>query len=96
MTARNRNQQHFPLLSAKSFNACLFLWGEVICRRGDDMVTQKKRTDEPGNRVNEHKDPETAEGDDPCRCKETSKMTPRELLRLMMDDLAFWKKAKKD
>ena len=33
--------------------------------------------------------------DDACRCKETSHMTPRELLRLMMNDLAFWKKAKK-
>lgn len=35
-----------------------------------------------------------AEGE-PCRCEETSKMTPRELLKLMMDDLAFWKKGKK-
>lgn len=33
--------------------------------------------------------------DDTCRCKETSKMTPRELLRLMMSDLAVWKKKKK-
>ena len=30
-----------------------------------------------------------------CRCKETSKMTPQELLRLMFSDLAFWKKTKK-
>ena len=34
--------------------------------------------------------------DDACRCKEASEMTPRELLRLMMSDLAFWKKAKKE
>jgi hypothetical protein len=33
--------------------------------------------------------------DDACRCKETSQMTPRELLKLMMNDLAFWKKEKK-
>ena len=34
--------------------------------------------------------------DDSCRCKETSKMSPQELLKLMMNDLAFWKKTKKD
>jgi len=33
--------------------------------------------------------------DDACRCKETSQMTPRELLKLMMNDLAFWRKEKK-
>jgi hypothetical protein len=27
-----------------------------------------------------------------CRCKETSRMTPGELFRLMKDDLLFWKK----
>ncbi len=32
--------------------------------------------------------------DDVCRCKQTSKMTPRELLKLMMGDLAFWKRKK--
>jgi hypothetical protein len=30
-----------------------------------------------------------------CRCKEASNMTPKELLGLMMSDLAFWKKEKK-
>ena len=34
--------------------------------------------------------------DDACRCKETAQMTPRELLKLMMSDLAFWKKNKKE
>ncbi len=29
-----------------------------------------------------------------CRCKEASKMSPGELLKLMMSDLAFWKKMK--
>lgn len=33
--------------------------------------------------------------DDACRCKETSAMTPRQLLELMMRDLAFWKRPKK-
>lgn len=26
-----------------------------------------------------------------CRCSEVSRLTPRELLKLMMRDLAFWK-----
>jgi hypothetical protein len=34
--------------------------------------------------------------DDACRCKEVSEMSPRELLKLMMHDLAFWKKTKKE
>lgn len=34
-------------------------------------------------------------GEDACRCRETSKMTPRQLLGLMMSDLAFWKKTAK-
>jgi hypothetical protein len=34
--------------------------------------------------------------DENCRCKETSQMSPQELLRLMMNDLAFWKKKKKE
>jgi hypothetical protein len=29
-----------------------------------------------------------------CRCKEVSKKTPTEMLKLMINDLAFWKKAK--
>ncbi len=33
--------------------------------------------------------------DDTCRCKEVSKMTPWQLLGLMINDLAFWKKTKK-
>ncbi len=32
--------------------------------------------------------------DDACRCKETSRMTPAELMKLMIRDLAFWKKEK--
>lgn len=27
-----------------------------------------------------------------CRCRETANMTPRQLLDLMISDLAFWKK----
>jgi hypothetical protein len=33
---------------------------------------------------------------DACRCEETSKMSARELLKLMISDLAFWKKTNKE
>lgn len=51
---------------------------------------------------NQEKEQETAVSqvgagkDDACRCKEVSEMSPRELLKLMMSDLAFWKKTKKE
>ncbi len=32
--------------------------------------------------------------EDSCRCKEVSKKTLPEMLRLMVSDLAFWRKAK--
>jgi hypothetical protein len=51
-----------------------------------------------GGQGNEKEPAETKAGagkDDACRCKETSQMTPRELLKLMMNDLAFWLKRKK-
>ena len=31
-----------------------------------------------------------------CRCKEVARKTPREMLGLMISDLAFWKKAKEN
>ena len=31
---------------------------------------------------------------DNCRCKEVSTLSPGELLRVMLNDLAFWKKVK--
>lgn len=35
----------------------------------------------------------TADGkEEDCRCKEVSKKTPMELLKLMISDLAIWKK----
>jgi hypothetical protein len=45
---------------------------------------------------NETTKQQAADHDDACRCKETSAMSPRQLLGLMMRDLAFWKKAKKE
>ena len=49
------------------------------------------RTD--GNVVEKNR---KARAEDACRCEETSKMTAGELLKLMMSDLAFWKKTKKE
>ncbi len=39
--------------------------------------------------------PTEAGEDAACRCKETSAMSPRELLQLMMNDLAVWTGLKK-
>lgn len=62
------------------------------------MVTGIPKTGPPGGREKE-KEPEDVRAeagkDDACRCKEASKMTPQELVKLMFSDLAFWKKAKK-
>lgn len=33
-------------------------------------------------------------GEDNCRCKEVAKKTPFEMFKLMISDLAFWKKTK--
>lgn len=50
-----------------------------------------KRPDEKGSQVEQ----EAGEaGEITCRCKEVSKKTLPELLRLMIKDLAFWKKPK--
>ena len=63
------------------------------------MVTRHQGTvHRAGGQGNEKKPAQAQAGagkDDACRCKETSQMTPRELLKLMMNDLAFWKKEKK-
>ncbi len=62
------------------------------------MATDAKRTaassDEEKQKTAEGRKVEAA--GDVCRCEETAKMTPRELIGLMMKDLAFWKKAKKE
>lgn len=51
----------------------------------DKKPLEKERPEEP-----------EAEGgsEDSCRCKEVSKKTFPEMLKLMISDLAFWKKAK--
>ncbi len=62
------------------------------------MIRRYTRTIDSGSPGKEEKSAERQAGagkDDACRCKETSKMTPRQLLGLMISDLAFWKKSKK-
>lgn len=64
------------------------------------MVALHQKTDHPrcSQQKKEPAKPKAGAGkdEDPCRCKEASKMTPGQLLRLMAGDLAFWKKEKKD
>lgn len=61
------------------------------------MITRYKKTIDPGpGKEKKPADRQTGTGkDDDCRCKEASEMKPRGLLKLMISDLAFWKKAKK-
>lgn len=62
------------------------------------MTQQKQPPDSSGKRPGETVKPgeqEAGEGSKvSCRCKEVSKKTLPEMLRLMLSDLAFWKKAK--
>ncbi len=62
------------------------------------MDTHYAENAEPDTREKEQRSAQrqTEAGmNDACRCKEASRMTPRELLKLMINDLAFWKKEKK-
>jgi len=60
------------------------------------MTRQKQNYDSSGKRSDEKGNPAKQEageaGEIECRCKEVSKKTLPELLRLMIKDLAFWKK----
>jgi len=63
------------------------------------MITHYYSTNSPDGPGKENKNTEKqaeAASDDTCRCKEASDMTPRQLLGLMISDLAFWKKTKKN
>lgn len=62
------------------------------------MVTGNRTGADPGAAAKDKGAPSKigAAGDDACRCEEVSKMTPRQLLGLMLSDLAFWKKPKKE
>ena len=63
-------------------------------KREHGMLALYQKAVDPGGPGKTDKQVETVNNDS-CRCKDASKMTPRELLRLMVNDLAFWKKAKK-
>lgn len=53
-----------------------------------------KRPDKGAVKKSEAREPAAhGEGED-CRCKEMSKKTPRELFKVAIDDLSFWKKKK--
>lgn len=56
----------------------------------ENMGTHKHKTADPDGPGKEKKSEEE------CRCKEVSEMSPRQLLRTMLNDLSFWKKEKKE
>ncbi|HUL00863.1 MAG TPA: hypothetical protein VLX29_08420 [Nitrospirota bacterium] len=51
--------------------------------------------DSPKKEQNNEERRSGARIDDTCRCKEASEMTPGQLLKLMLNDLSFWKKGQK-
>ena len=61
------------------------------------MAKQRQGTKGPGKgpvkKREAGKPAAQGEGED-CRCKEMSKKTPRELFKVAIDDLSFWKKKK--
>jgi hypothetical protein len=62
------------------------------------MGIHKPNNEDLGHPVKNGTPAESQEGVekyDACRCKATSEMSPGELLKLMVSDLVFWKKAKK-
>ena len=61
------------------------------------MIIRNPKTADPGRTGKDEKAAESPAGegiDDACRCKEASEMSPGQLLKLMVSDLAFWKKMK--
>lgn len=58
----------------------------------------KNREDSKGHEKNPVNKKESAReamrGEEDCRCKEMSQKKPRELLKVMIGDLSFWKKKK--
>lgn len=58
------------------------------------MVRQERDEGQANEDKNRQRRSGASEQDN-CRCKETAGMSTRELLKLMISDLSFWKKAKK-
>lgn len=62
------------------------------------MIIRYPKTVDPRKPGKDEKDAVSQAGadkDDACRCKAASEMSPGQLFKLMVSDLAFWKKAKK-
>jgi hypothetical protein len=59
-----------------------------------DMIIRYPKTPGAGSTGKDEQAAGQQEGadNDPCRCKEASKMSARELFKLMVSDLAFWQK----
>lgn len=57
-------------------------------RRDDDVSTRERS----GPAENEIRKAGIHESEDDCRCKEAKEKTIPELLKIMLQDLAFWKK----
>jgi hypothetical protein len=55
----------------------------------DQKTVQPRASENERTPNGPHADQENTED---CRCKATSEMKPRELLRLMMSDLLLWKR----
>ncbi|MEW5744246.1 MAG: hypothetical protein AB1805_02220 [Nitrospirota bacterium] len=60
-------------------------------RSGD---TGEERADKERPGENDKEEGGAGQGD-ACRCKEVAEMSPFEMLKLMLRDLAFWKKDKR-
>jgi hypothetical protein len=62
------------------------------------MTADQRHADDKGKSSEEREKPtekdEVDISEDSCRCKEVSKKTIPEMLKLMLNDLAFWKKVR--
>jgi hypothetical protein len=66
---------------------------------GKDMIIRYTKDAGPVSLGNDEQAAESRAGmdnDNSCRCKEASRMSPGALFKLMISDLAFWEKTKKD
>jgi hypothetical protein len=62
------------------------------------MTAESRKTSQESDQGKERAGGQLRPGpknNDACRCKEVSKMSPRQLFKVMISDLAFWKKSGK-
>ncbi len=60
------------------------------------MLARSHKTVDPEQQKTTRESQAGTANEENCRCKKVSEMKPGDLLRLMMSDLAFWKRPKKD